>query len=62
MRNPEPNPSRDVAERVAALIAIRGGIRQFAAADAVEHDQDDAGKGSQVSDVSMVAMACLNAM
>ena len=33
---------RDVAERVAALIAVRGGIRQLADADAVQHDDDGA--------------------
>jgi hypothetical protein len=61
MWNPQRNLTSDVAEGVAALIAVRGGVRQLAAADAIEHDQDDAWKGSQVSDVSIVAMACLNA-
>ena len=36
---------RDVAQRVAALVTVRRGVGQFAAADAVEHDEDDAGKG-----------------
>jgi hypothetical protein len=35
---------RDVAERIAALVAVGGGVRQLAAADAVEDDQDDPGK------------------
>ena len=32
----------DVAERVAALVAVRRRIRQLADADAVEHDDDGA--------------------
>jgi hypothetical protein len=32
----------DVAERVAALVAVRRGIGQLTDADAVEHDQEDA--------------------
>jgi hypothetical protein len=35
----------DISQRVAALIAIGGRVGQFAAADAVEHDENDAGKG-----------------
>ena len=37
---------RDVSQRVASFIPVRGGIGQLAAADAVEHDEDDAGKGT----------------
>jgi hypothetical protein len=37
---------RDVPQRVASLVPVRGGVGQFATADAVEHDQDDAGKGT----------------
>ena len=40
--NAERNRRGDVAEGVAALIAVRGRVRQLADADAVEHDQDDA--------------------
>jgi hypothetical protein len=61
VRNTERDLPGDVAEGVAALITVSGGVRQLAAADAVEHDQDDTRKRSQVSDVSIVAMACLNA-
>ena len=62
IRNSKRDLAGDVTERVAALIAVGLGVRQLTAADAVEHDQDDTGKRSQVRDVSMVAMACLNAM
>ena len=31
----------DVAERVAALVAVRRGVGQLSDADAVEHDQED---------------------
>jgi hypothetical protein len=41
---------RDVGERVAPLVPVRGGIGQLAAADAVEDDEDDARKWSQVMD------------
>ena len=33
---------RDVAERVAAGVAVLGGIGHLADADAIEHDPDDA--------------------
>ena len=36
--------ARDVAERVAALIAVGGGVGQLADADAVQDDDDDAAK------------------
>ena len=36
---------RDVAEGVAALVAVGDGIGQLADADAVEHDDDGAGEG-----------------
>ena len=39
----------DVAERVAALVAVQRGIGQLADADAVEHDEDDAGTKGTVS-------------
>ena len=39
-RQRERHPPRDVAEGVAALVAVRRRIRQFADADAVEHDDD----------------------
>ena len=38
---------RDVAERVAAFVAVRGSIRKSAGADAVEHDDDDSGKNRE---------------
>ena len=41
-RHAQTDLPRDVAERVAALVAVGGGIRQFADADAVENDQEDA--------------------
>jgi hypothetical protein len=44
-RHPECNMLCDISQRVAALIAIGGRVGQFAAADAVEHEEDDAGKG-----------------
>jgi len=62
IRNSKRDLAGDVTERVAALIAVGLGVRQLTAADAVEHDQNDTWKRSQVRDVSMVAMACLNAM
>jgi hypothetical protein len=40
--NAQADRAGNVAERVAAFVAIVGGIRQLAAADAVEDDQDDA--------------------
>ncbi len=36
--------ARDVAQRVAAHVAILGGVGQFADPDAVEHDPDNAGE------------------
>ena len=42
VRHAQRNAPRDVAERVAAVVAIVARVRQLAAADAVEHDQDDA--------------------
>ena len=39
------NLPRDVAERVAALVAVGGRVGQLADADAIEHDEDDAGGG-----------------
>ena len=36
------NLPRDVAERVAALVAVGGRVGQLADANAVEHDEDDA--------------------
>jgi hypothetical protein len=47
IRDPQRNMTRDVAERVAPFIAVRRRIRQLAAADAVEDDQENAGKGCQ---------------
>ena len=48
MRNAKRNLPGDVAESVAALIAVGRRVRQLTAADAVEHDQNDARKRSQV--------------
>jgi len=62
IRNSKSDLARDVAEGVAALIAVDCGVRQLTAADAVEDDQNDTREGCQVRDVSIVAMACLNAM
>jgi hypothetical protein len=42
VRNPQADRACDVAKRVASLVAVGGSVRQFAAANAVEHDQDDA--------------------
>ncbi len=39
-RDRQPHARRNVAERVAALVAIRRRVGQFADADAVEHDDD----------------------
>ena len=44
-RDAKPDLPRDVAERVAAFIAVHGSVRQSACADTVEHDDDDSGKG-----------------
>ena len=62
MRDAQSNVAGNIAQRVAALIAVNRRVRQLTAADAVEHDQYNARKRSQVRDVSIVAMACLNAM
>ena len=62
MRDSQRYVARDVAECIAALIAVSGSVRQLTATDAIKHDQNDAGKGSQVSGVSIVAIACLNAI
>ena len=43
-RHTQPDRPRDVAERVAALVAVFVRIRQRAGAYAVEHDDDDSGK------------------
>jgi hypothetical protein len=40
----ETNGTREVAERVAAVVAVLAGIRQFADADAVEDDDNGARK------------------
>jgi hypothetical protein len=42
LRYAQADGARDVAKSVAARVAVGRGIRQLAAADAVEHDQDDA--------------------
>ena len=47
VRNLQGHVAGDVAEGVAPLVAVRRGIRQFAAADAVQDDQENAGEGSQ---------------
>ena len=62
MRDAKRDAFCDIRESVAAGIAGGRRVGQLTAADTVEDDQDDARKGSQVRDVSMVAMACLNAM
>ena len=41
-RHAEHRLTADVAERVAALIAVRGRVGQLADADAVEDDDEDA--------------------
>jgi hypothetical protein len=46
MRNAQRYLACEIAERVAPLIAVRSGIRQLAAADAVENDQEDAPKSA----------------
>jgi hypothetical protein len=43
-RDGEWNVPGDIPQRIAALVTVRSGVGQFAAADAVEHDEDDAGK------------------
>ena len=62
MRDAQSDLAGNIAQRVAALIAVDRRVRQLTAADAVEDDQHYAWKRSQVRDVSIVAMACLNAM
>ena len=42
IRNAQRTRARDVAERVAAHVAVVRGVGQFADADAIEHDPDDA--------------------
>ena len=42
IREAQRSRARDVAERVAADVAVFGGVRQFADADAVENDPNDA--------------------
>jgi len=49
VRNSKANPPGDVAQRVAALIGVGRSIRQLSAPGTIEHDQDDARKGSQVT-------------
>jgi hypothetical protein len=51
MGNPQRDVARNVAERVASLISVRGRIGQFAAADAVEDDQENAWECSQACGV-----------
>ena len=41
-RNVQADVPRDVAERVAALVAVRARVGQLADADAVQHDDDGA--------------------
>ena len=41
-RQTQAERPRDVAERVAPVVAVRGGVRKLANADAVENDEDDA--------------------
>src|SRR5262249_53784654 len=41
-RDLQRDPFRDVADGVAALIAVGSSVRQFADADAVHHDHDRA--------------------
>ena len=45
VRQFQRTPARDVAERVAAHIAVGRGIRHFADADAIEDNPDDSLKG-----------------
>ena len=47
MRDAQSNVAGNIAQRVAALIAVNRRVRQLAAADAIENDQEDTGKGSQ---------------
>ena len=51
IREPQRDVPCDVAERVASLVTVRGGIRQFAAADAIENDQENAREWSQAGGV-----------
>ena len=59
----------DVAERVAAGVAVDGRVRQFAGADRVQDDEDDAGRTHRVNSpqigspvwVSTMAMASARA-
>jgi len=46
-RDAQRHGTGDVAERVAALVAVGARIRQFADANAVEDDEDDAGERDQ---------------
>jgi hypothetical protein len=46
-RHPQPHLPGDVAERVAALVAIGGGIGKLTDANAVEDDEDDSSEGFQ---------------
>jgi len=46
MGNAQLHLPREIAERVAPLVAVRSSIRQLAAADAVENDQEDAPKSA----------------
>src|SRR6185503_16248391 len=42
IRDMKPTLARDIAKRVAANIAIVGGVRHFADPDTIEHNPDDA--------------------
>ena len=47
VRDPQRDLPSDVAKRVAPLVAVHRRIRQFAAADAVEDDQENTRERSQ---------------
>jgi hypothetical protein len=47
IRDPQRHGTGNVRERVAPFVAVRGGVRQLTAANAVEHDQEDTREGSQ---------------
>ena len=48
-REAQANLPGDVAERVAALVAVGRRVGQLADADAVEHDEDDACSGQELA-------------
>ena len=47
MRHAQLQLSRDVPQRIAALVAVCSGIGQLTTADAIENDENDARKGCQ---------------